>query len=374
MESLKCEATGCLEVKRAADMSTCIALMQLHQKNVHETRDARQKPPKINRPSLQQDIGEDDWAAFTRRWEMFRSGTDLGAGQITPHLLACCEPELEAALFREDPTLASRTEEEVLDAMKRLTVLRVALSVRRATLLQTKQDPGEHVRQYVARLRGLANVCQWTKTGDCTQATCQGTISIDYSEDIVKLVLLSGLVDDEIRKEVLGTVGVDTMTLSDTVDLVDSKETASRAMVVESPKVAASSYKKMGRGQLSSEAGRSPNETDKVKRKIRCQCGCLTPQFGKVRGRLREFKRCLDCWKKNNPRTHASSQQESSAPAETLFHYVATTDYGAHVNEILPHPILKVIVTVDIGMYNKRRLPSPPKRSTKMLAIADSGA
>lgn len=68
-------------------MSTCIALMQLHQKNVHEAGWARQKPPKINRPSLQQDIGEGDWAAFTLRWEMFRDGTDLAPSQVTAQLL-----------------------------------------------------------------------------------------------------------------------------------------------------------------------------------------------------------------------------------------------------------------------------------------------
>ncbi|KAK7079416.1 hypothetical protein SK128_022111, partial [Halocaridina rubra] len=63
-------------------------------------------------------------------------------GQITAHLLACGELELEAALYREDPMIACRTEGEVVDAMKCQTVLSVALSVRHATLLQTKQDPG----------------------------------------------------------------------------------------------------------------------------------------------------------------------------------------------------------------------------------------
>lgn len=56
---LSCEAVGCTEVKTAEDMPTCIALMQLHQKNVHYIRDMRQKLPKINGPTPQ-GIGEDD--------------------------------------------------------------------------------------------------------------------------------------------------------------------------------------------------------------------------------------------------------------------------------------------------------------------------
>lgn len=292
-------------MKTAEDMTTCIALMQLHQQNVHAAQATRQKPPKINRPSLQQGIGEDDWVAFARRWDNFRKGTDLSPNQVTTQLLACCEPELEAALFREDPNIANKPEKDVLDAMKRLTVLNVALSVRRATLLQTKQDPGERVRQYVARVRGLANVCQWTITGTGS-STPGGNVTLDYTEEIVKLVIMNGLADEEIRKEVLGAPDVDTKTLSETVSLIDSKETASRAMMTENLRVAASSYKKMSRGQNNRESPRTVQdqaEQDKMKHKFRCQCGSMTPQFGKVRGKLKEFKMCLSCWKKKKP-TH----------------------------------------------------------------------
>lgn len=112
--SLECEAAGCGEVKKADDIATCIQLMQLHQKNVHDVTDSRPKPPKISRPTLQQDVVEDDWAAFTRRWDMFRKGTDIAADQVTAQLLACCEPDVESALFRQDPSNANRSVEEVL--------------------------------------------------------------------------------------------------------------------------------------------------------------------------------------------------------------------------------------------------------------------
>nr|XP_053655345.1 uncharacterized protein LOC128704271 [Cherax quadricarinatus] len=375
--SLNCEAAGCTVLKTAEDMPTCIALMQLHQKNVHDTRDTRQKPPKINPPTLQQGIGEDDWAAFTRWWEMFRNGTDLTPNQITAQLLACCEPELEAALFREMPTKASSPEAAVLDAMKRLTVVSVALSVRRAALLQMKQEPGEHVRQYVARLHGLANVCQWTKTGTCRVATCSGTIATDYTKDIVKLVLLTGLADDDIKKEVLGMTDIDTRTLNETVSLVDTKETAARAMATENLWVATSGYKKMVRGRCS-QASPAPTEDHgeqaQMRHKIRCQCGSLTPQFGMVRGKLKEFTLCLGCWKKNNPRPHKSSPPSSSGLVEALFHYVATTEIGSCASGALPHPMLSLTVAVDGKAYDMVKTPCPPRQSVRILAITDSGA
>lgn len=172
--NLKCEARGCTEVKTADDISTCIGLMQLHQRNVHECADgSRQKPPQISRPTLAQAISEDEWAAFTRRWAVFKNGTDLSTGNVVAQLIACCEPDLEATLFREDAQIAGKSEEEVLASMKRLAVLGVALSARRSQLLQTRQDSGEPVRQFVARLRGMASVCQWIKHGKCSKSDWQ---------------------------------------------------------------------------------------------------------------------------------------------------------------------------------------------------------
>lgn len=106
--------------------------------------------------------------------------------------------------------------------MKKLTVIGEPLSVRRSRLLRSTQQPGEHVRQYVARLRGNANVCQWTKSAQCVNKSCSSTIRIDYTDDMVKLVLLNGLCDDDIRREVLGSTGVDDMTLGETVAFIDS--------------------------------------------------------------------------------------------------------------------------------------------------------
>lgn len=133
--------------------------------------------------------------------------------------------------------------------MKSVTVLSVALSVRWATLLQAKQYPGKHVRQYVARLCCSANVCQWTKNGTYNTAIYSGNTAIDYTKDIVKLVPLNGLEEEEIRKEVLGTADIDMKTLNKIVGLIDSKETAAHAMGTENLKVSARSHKKMVQGQ-----------------------------------------------------------------------------------------------------------------------------
>ena len=146
-------------------MATCVAMIQLHQQNVHDSADTRQGPPKMPRPTLTQGINEEDWNEFTRQWELFCKGTSLGPSQTSAQLLACCEATLHNTLFREDPRIADKKTDDILSAMKRLAVLQVALCARRAAMLSTKQDPAENVRQYALRVRGLTNVCQWQASG-----------------------------------------------------------------------------------------------------------------------------------------------------------------------------------------------------------------
>ena len=411
MVNLRCEAAGCSEVKTAEDMPTCIALMQLHQKNVHDQPETRQKPPEIARPTLQQGISEEDWEAFTRRWALFCRETKLPTDRIPAQLMACCELQLEAALFRQDPSVASKCEADILDAMKQLAVMRVALSTRRATLLQTCQDHGEHVRQYVSRLRGLANVCQWTKSGPCRTEGCTGSAQIDYTEDIVKLVLLNGIADDDIRKDVLGTTDIDNRSLSDTVALIDGKETAARAMAADGHRVAATAYKKAARTPqpLTKTAPHapSPSEIDSRPSTFRCACGRVTPRFGRVRGRPREFKMCLECWRRANPRLRESATSAADrGPTEAMFQHLAAIDvaaddtppappitgrghhavlsladhhifdgsFGWMACEASPHPTLQLTVGVDDTAYSRLNLPAPPRKSASITAIADSGA
>ena len=62
MVNIKCEPTGCNDVKTTDDIQTCIALMHLHQINVHHQPETRQ----VTRPTLLHGISEEEWEAFPR--------------------------------------------------------------------------------------------------------------------------------------------------------------------------------------------------------------------------------------------------------------------------------------------------------------------
>ena len=85
-------------------------------------------------------------------------------------------------------------------------VVAAALIVARVTLHNMKQDRGEPIRAYGARLRGQAGVCKFTQQCDNCNA------DVDYTEAILRDVLCQGLEDSEIQLDLLGDKNQD-MTL-----------------------------------------------------------------------------------------------------------------------------------------------------------------
>ena len=256
----RCEFPGCTVVKSADSEETALGLLQLHQTNVHSNATQKQRPPKVDRPQIAGGATAEEWATFNRRWETFKSATDMSQAETKCQLLACCEQELEANLFKDDPKLRDKTEGDILAAMKSLAVIDVAATVRVTELLAMKQDHGEGIRAFVARVRGTANICAMEKACTCG-------LNVNYTDEVVRWVILAGLSSPEIAREVLGTMDIDRKSLSDTVSIVESKERAARACMGESAVSTASTYKK-----------------EKKAVTINCKdCGKTAPKFGRNR-------------------------------------------------------------------------------------------
>ena len=95
------------------------------------------------------------------------------------------------ALLKGHPDAVADSEVNLLSKIKKLAVIPVAISVRRAELLSTKQDHGENARAFYAKVRGKAATCSYSV--DCSSGTC--TQVIDFTNIMVKDVIIAGLVD-----------------------------------------------------------------------------------------------------------------------------------------------------------------------------------
>jgi hypothetical protein len=201
MVQFACDFPGCEVVKEATTETTALSLLQLHVSSAHSSSH-KQRPPKVDRPRLAAGVTAEEWATFSRRWETFKSATAMSLDELKCQLLACCEPDLEASLFKNDPTLHARDEQGILTAMRQLAVIDVAATVQVTQLLAMKQDHGESIRAFVARVRGKANICALEKTCQCTRV-------VDFTDELVRWVAMAGLSSPEIAREVLGTAAID---------------------------------------------------------------------------------------------------------------------------------------------------------------------
>ena len=199
----------------------------------------------------------------------------------------------------ERPRKSSGSSEDSLrNVMKLLAVIPVAVGVRRTELLATKQDHGENIRTFFTRIKGKAATCSYTVA--CSSGTC--TQIIDFTDIMAKDVLIAGLVDEEIRREVLGWADLDTKKVNDTVTFIEAKEMARDAMNKLPVAAAVSAYKAKDRSNT------------KTKSKIPCaRCGAEIEKFiwNQRQGRMIECSLCLQCWRKVTPR-RGKAQREGN--------------------------------------------------------------
>ena len=71
-------------------------------------------------------------------------------------------------------------------------------------------------------------MCAFAK--ECSNDNCSQIV--DYTESIVKYVVISGIADEEIKKNVLGHADLDSKSLNNTISLIETKEMAARAMSI----------------------------------------------------------------------------------------------------------------------------------------------
>ena len=85
------------------------------------------------------------------------------------------------------------------------------------------QEVDEPVRNFGARIKGQANICKYnTKCSNCDH-------SMDYTDEILRDILVRGLADTEIQLSLLGDKNQD-MGLEEMYKFVESKESGKRSV------------------------------------------------------------------------------------------------------------------------------------------------
>ena len=212
--------------------------------------------PKLDRPTVDIGVTIEEWNAFVQRWEVFRQGSSIDERAAPAQLFQCAGQELGDSLLKVDPKALSIPLKQLLAKLRSLAMIPVAISVLRTELLQLRQERRELFRAFATRVRGKAETCAYVMACTCGQ-------SVDYTDQMIRDVLLNGINDSDIRRDVLGTRDILNSLVNELISIVESKEIAQNATPSPSNLSAVSMFRKQR--ALHNTMTTGPSEADKSK-------------------------------------------------------------------------------------------------------------
>ena len=198
------------------------------------------KGPKLERPRIDMGVENETWNMFERRWDTFYRGSGIDAATASVQLFQCASDALGDALLKVHPTITTLPVDDVLNAMKSLAIIPVSLGVKRADFMVMHQNAEEQFRSFAARVRGKAETCEFRVSHKCV---CGKDNLIDYTDEAIRDVLLSGIADVDIRREALSVEDMQCKSINEVTAFVEGKEMARNALT-SSHNSAISSFKR----------------------------------------------------------------------------------------------------------------------------------
>jgi hypothetical protein len=389
MTDLRCSIDGCEYSTGEQETVVACALLGNHSySHVAGSRTTNQASgPKLERPQIDMGASSEEWNIFHRRWVVFRRGSGLREEAASAQLFECACATLGDALLKGDPNITDKDVDTVLTMMRQLAVIPVAIGVLRAEFVQMQQSRDELFRAFAARVRGKAETCAYGI--DCTCG-----LTVDFTDQMTRDVLIAGIADMDIRKEILSTQGVLEKPLNDIIACVESKEMARNALPQHPVTAALSSFKKGATDQA--------NVPQDAKKKSNCpSCHQVFSIYTRnVSGRwnYKPHALCLECFRAQRGRREVgerasssgigvivgkllSVQSECVTEAEVLSvgSSVKLTHHSFskgqwHRARFREHPIVALRLSTDQSDYTVFEAVAPTLYNLAVDAVADSGA
>ena len=233
---IPCEFDGCVWKSVPCDAASGAKFLEAHIKAKHSpaavepkhtpagpSSKSRRERPK--RPEIRSEESEEDWAYIIKRWDQYKTQCELTGSEVILQLLECCSEQLRREHHRQHPAIdiTSATENDVLEQLHRLSVRQQNKMVARVKLSSLTQDKGEGVRRFAGRVREIA------VTG-CYTVECQGCKkAVDFTTEMVKCQVVTGLAVNSHQKDVLAHPDGNTITLDKLLMFIEGKEQAERS-------------------------------------------------------------------------------------------------------------------------------------------------
>ena len=275
--------------------------------------------PKLDRPTIETGVSMEEWIMFTRRWNIFKEGSQIADDNASHHLFQCADGALGDALLKTDPDIIRKDIDTVLSSMKKLAVIPIATGIIRSELLEMKQLRDEAFRKFASRVRGKAETCEYETSVLCQ---CTKVNNVNFTDHIMRDVLLAGIYDADIRREMYGIDRILEHPINDVIATVEKKEMARDAHSAASASSMSSMKLQRRRGQTGQQQlQQRAHDADKSKQG---NCPHCKKEFslyreGRFGWNFKPFDMCRDCFrtqrrkKPDKNSTSVSSVSESEA-------------------------------------------------------------
>ena len=166
--------------------------------------------PKLERPKVNIGISIEEWNVFTCHWEAFCTGSGIKDESAPSQLFQCAENELGDSLLKANPHAPSNAQPDLPAAIHSPAVIPVATGVLHTELQQLCQERHEPFCAFTERVPGKAESCAFTTKYECGK-------NVDYTDHVIRDVILNGISDPDICREVLGTKNVLQTSVNDVI-------------------------------------------------------------------------------------------------------------------------------------------------------------
>ena len=385
MVELECPIPGCNYRTPAGSSETVACTLLSAHSTIHMGGRTTAAPgPKLERPKVDSGLNQEEWNLFLRRWDAFVIGSGLDPANCSTQLFQCASDSLGDSLLRSNPGIMNRPTAELLALMKSLAVVAVATCVTRTELMNMSQQRDEQFRIFASRVRGKAETCNYK-----TRCSCNNII--DFTDSIIRDILIAGIEDSDIRREVLGVKDILDTPINDIISLVESKEMARDALPLPVGNVSSSSYRR-----------NKSKQPDKSQPDVPVPCpGCKKPFLRYTEGRFgrnkKPHKLCIDCYRikrrqdKSDSNATPNTDESDAAGVGAMFSQVSgiSTPYASHSALASPHriftksqcrrskfkdhPKVELLLSVSWSDYRQLGRRCPRVTPSKITALAYKG-
>ena len=308
MVRVACTAEGCEWQTEDRDPATLGAVLaaelNIHATTAHTAAPAPAKRPVVSKPTVSTNIYAEEWASFLSDWEVYKGSVAIPDGQTGIYLVDCCSDDLRQSVVGSDPTIRTKTEEQVLELLKNHAVIRVAKPVLRQELHSLTQEHGESARNFAARVLRQARNAEF-------KVKCPHGHEADYTEEIAKQILIAGMHDCDIRQKTLASIADEEKSLNELIAIIEREEVASRATFTGASAIGKSAPRK------------EPNKpAAKVGTKANCvECKVLFVSVHAIRTKTGAEKivtdrYCASCWKSKLAASKKAREEKKEGTAK----------------------------------------------------------